>query len=231
MSCCGKIVCLSCSKENELVIEKLNEENAEKSKPLIPDLCAFCREPDKPFGLTIARIEARCARGDTEALSTLGIFYSKDRGTLRKDDLKALDCWIRAVDLGSDEACNNIAACHFEGLGVSKNLEKEVFFRLIGAVRGSVLARNGIGHDEYKSGNHEIGIRHWKIAAEAGMQPSLDELKKIYNADGKMPGKEFISKAYLDELYRVCHEAQEEVKSEAREKHCVLEGVLAKMKC
>ena len=83
------------------------------------------------------------------------------------------------------------------------------------------MARYNIGISEYKSGNHEIGIRHWKIAAEAGNQDSLNVLRDIYNADGNtsMPGKEFISKEYLDSAYRACHGAQMEVKTEEREKH------------
>ena len=82
----------------------------------------------------------------------------------------------------------------------------------------------------YNRGNHEIGIRHWKIAAEGGSQPSLNALKGIYNADGKMPGKEFISKECMDSLYRVCHDAQEEVQSEERGKHCTGNDA-TKMKC
>ena len=50
------------------------------------------------------------------------------------------------------------------------------------------------------------------------MQLSLDELKKIYLANGKMHGKECIGKEYLNKLYRMCHAAQEAVKSEGREK-------------
>ena len=56
------------------------------------------------------------------------------------------------------------------------------------------------------------------IAAEAGCQNSLNALRKIYNADDKEPGKEFISKEYLESIYRSCHEAQMEVKTEEREK-------------
>ena len=82
------------------------------------------------------------------------------------------------------------------------------------------MARHNIGWSEYYDlGNHEIAIRHWKIAAEAGYQISLDALKAIYNADGKQPGKEFISKDYLDFAHRACREAQEEVKTEERVKH------------
>ena len=47
----------------------------------------------------------------------------------------------------------------------------------------------------------------------------LDVLKDIYIDDDNTPGKEFISKEYLDFAYRACHGAQMEVKSEEREKH------------
>jgi hypothetical protein len=80
-----------------------------------------------------------------------------------------------------------------------------------------MCARNNIGCTEYNSGNHEIGIRHFKIAAEAGYQDSLNALRGIYN--GNRPGKEFISKDFLESTYRSCHEAQMEVASEEREKH------------
>ena len=104
-----------------------------------------------------------------------------------------------------------------------------LLFKRVGALRGSLVARHNIGNSEYFDlGNYEIAIRHWKIAAEAGCQPSLDNLKKIYNADGKIPGKEFISKECMNSLYRVCHDAQEEVKSEEREKH---RDDAANMKC
>ena len=68
-------------------------------------------------------------------------------------------------------------------------------------------------------GNHEVGIRHWKIAADAGNQNSLNALRDIYNASDKGPGREFVTKEYLNFAFRACHEAQMEVKSEAREKH------------
>ena len=141
-----------------------------------------------------------------------------DRG-LPKDELKALDCWIKDVELGSPGACTDIGICYSKGCGVSKDMERSALFYIVGALRGDMCARHNIGNSEYESGNCEIGIRHWKIAAEAGSQLSLNNLKKIYNADGKKPGKEFISKECMDSLYRVCHDAQEEVKSEAREKH------------
>ena len=97
-------------------------------------------------------------------------------------------------------------------------------FQRIGALRGSIVARHNSGVSEYYFGNHEIAIRHWKIAAEAGFQDSLNSLKKFHNADGKRPGKEFIGKEEMDTIYRSGHEAQMEVKSEEREKHASFES-------
>ena len=65
-------------------------------------------------------------------------------------------------------------------------------------------------------GRKFLAIRHWRIAAEAGFQKSLNALRDIYNSNGKFFGNEIITKEYLDYAYRACHETQMEVK---REKH------------
>ena len=201
-ACCGKLICVGC---NGLGIRQKT--------------CPFCRElrPDKEQ--YVRQLEARALKNDHNALRNLGVSFSKGKGGLPKDDLKALDCYIKAVELGSPVACTDIGRCYSRGCGVSKDMDRKAFFNRVGALRGCIYARNNLGGIEYDSGNHEIGIRHWRVAAEAGSQPSLDELRVIYNADGKKPGKEFITKECMDGLYRVCHDAQEEVKSEEREKH------------
>ena len=141
-------------------------------------------------------------------------------GEVEKDELKGLDCLIRAVELGSAVACTQIGNCYDKGYGVSVNEARAASFERAGALRGDVVARYNIGYSEYFNlDNHEIAIRHWKIAAEAGDQDSLDALKKIYNANGKMPGKDFISKEEMDTVYRSGYGAQMEVKTEEREKH------------
>ena len=217
-ACCGNMICVGCSRENQAVIKKQNEEkNAAKSKP---DACPFCREVRPSFDGHVRRLKARALKSDHVALKNLGCSFAEGSYGLPKDDLKALDCWIRAVEHGSPAACTRIADCYRKGDGVTVKKERAALFERVGALRGEIAARHNIGCFEYDDlDNHEIGIRHWKIAAEGGSQPSLNALKGIYNADGKMPGKEFISKECMDRLYRVCHDAQEEIKSEEREKH------------
>ena len=213
MPCCGSLICMACFKGNGESIKKQNEEK--KSGKKLAFTCPFCREPvptclDEEYAL----IQARCLQKDHVALSEMGNIYWRGGRGIAKDDLKALDCYIRAAELGSGDACVRIGTSYTEGNGVA------ALFERAGALRGEIAARHNIGCSEYDTfGNHEIAIRHWKIAAEAGMQASLNELRRIYNADGKRPGKEFISKEYLDFAYRACHEAQMEVKSDEREKH------------
>jgi TPR repeat protein len=144
--------------------------------------------------------------------------YRNGEGGVVKNDLKALDCYIRAVELGSAEACVGIGISFDTGNGVSVDKKRAALFEQVGALRGDIAARHDIGVSEYNDfGNHEIAIRHWKIAAEAGHQNSLNALRAIYNNDGL--GKEFISKEEMDTVYRSGHEAQMEIKTEEREKH------------
>ena len=213
--CCGNMICAGCDAENQALLKRQSK----------PDTCPFCRElSPSSDGEYVRQLEARALKNDHVALRNLGCsfeagFFGLQGSPVPQDYLKALDYLIRAVELGSPEACDTIGTCYSEGKGVSKDMDRKALFFTVGSLRGCISARHNIGCSEYNSGNHEIGIRHWKIAAEAGSQPSIDTLKKIYNANGKMPGKEFISKERMDSIYRVGHDAQEEVKSEAREKH------------
>jgi TPR repeat protein len=203
--------------ENKESINKQNEENAGKK---IAFTCPFCREPDATGPEHLRRLQARCLQNDRNAFMRMGSLYLMGKYGLAKDDLKAFDCWIRAIELGSPEACTCIAGFkESKSNGTAIDKERTNLFRRVGALRGDIGARQIIGRAEYKLGNHEIAIRHWKIAAEAGLQESLNELRDIYNADGKFPGKEFISKEEMDTVYRSGHEAQMEIKSEKREKH------------
>jgi hypothetical protein len=210
-ACCGNLICVGCVEESLALIKKQNGKNT----------CAFCREPQPSSDREYNRqLEARALKNDHMALMNLGLCFMNGSYGLPQDDLKALDYWIRAVEHGSDQACTRIGNSYDDGHSVAIDKKRAALFERVGALRGDILALHNIGISEYDSGNHEAGIRHWKIAAEGGSQPSLDVLKKIYNdADGEMPGKEFISKEYLESTYRACHKAQMEVKSEEREKH------------
>ena len=217
-ACCGNEICKACYIENRESINKQNEEKNPGKKVALT--CPFCREPVPTTYLELLhQLQARCPQNSRNTLTATGELYQDGQYGSARDDLKALDCFIRAVELGSPSACFKIGKSYHDGKGVAVNKERAALFERIGALRGDIDARHNIGHTElYGLGNHEVAIRHWKIAAEAGYQLSLDALKKIYIANSERPGKKIISKECMDSLYRVCHEAQGVVKSEAREK-------------
>jgi len=246
--CCGKHICTACIQENR----RVNSNNVgicgEKIVALTALTCPFCRvleptckvqsEEEKAWLRTainlreehIRQLEVRSSKGDGTAYSCLGDIYYKGYFDLDKDEMKALHYFILGAELGSSEACGNIGMVLGEGKGVPVDKVKAASFYRAGALRGDVACRHIIGDLEYDEfSNHELGIRHWKIAASAGCQPSLNSLRDIYNANGNKPGKEFIGKDELDSIYRAGHEAQQEVKTEEREKH--FEGAGEIFKC
>ena len=219
--CCGKSICKACFTKNIEFIAKQNNKNSGKTnkKPIV-ETCPLCRELEATsVGIVLRRLEVRASQGDYGSWEILAEIYELGMHGLRKDQLKANDCWIRATELGSVNACANMASSFRKGTGgIPVDMNKFALFDKVAVIRGDVTSRHNMGVREYASGNHEDAIRHWKIAAEAGSQPSLNGLRDIFNSDGKFPGKEFISKGDLDNIYRAGHEAQEMVKSEEREK-------------
>jgi len=216
--CCSKRICNACVIENIRVIEKTNQAHT----------CPFCRELEPSEATeSIRRLVVRSSNGDGAAYNQLGNAYT-DGIYATKDEMRALHYFILGAELGSAAACDNLGAFfqHSE-FGLREDKDKAASFYRVGALRGNVLSRHAIGDLEYDEfGNHELAIRHWKIAATAGMQPSLTRLRDIYNANGKKPGKEFIGKDELDSIYRAGHDSQEEIKSEEREKHFEGEDIL-----
>ena len=211
-SCCGQTICLGCENENSTFVRK-------KNKASDAQMCPFCRAPVPFPDELLLQLEERGMKGSGEAYAYLGRIYLYGDYQVAIDELKAFDYLIRGAELGSSEACGRIASCYDEGTFVRYNEKRAALLETVAAVRGCVVSRNNIGVAEYNSENYELGIRHWKIAAEAGNQIPLDALKRVYNADGKLPGLEFIDKDDLDEICRKCHEAQEMRKSPEREKH------------
>ena len=160
-TCCGNEICLACYKENKVSINKQNEKNTGKKVALT---CPFCREPAPTSMEYERRLQARCLQNDLNALPMMGERYREGKYGTPKDDLKSLDYYIRAVELGSGEACANIGKGYREGNGVAVDKKKAALFNRVGALRGDIVSRHNIGSSEYHDlGNHEIAIRHWKL--------------------------------------------------------------------
>lgn len=205
--CCGKAICGGCHSEHV-------ETSGDSGGGLVS--CPFCRAPELAELDFVRELEARfSSHNDKEACLILGHSYTEGKH-VPKVLMKALSHFILAAELGSAQACSNVGLHLNDGISIPKDTEEAAFLYRAGAFRGCVVARDNIGVHEYAAENLEIAIRHWKNSAEAGNQRSLDRIKNIFNR--KLVGNDFISKEYMDSVYRVCHDAQVNVKSEDRKR-------------
>ena len=213
LECCRNKICRGCySEETAILTKKHGGQYYERTR-----LCPFCRAPDTCFTFEEEEklLEAQASRGDVTAHDILAENFLEDPAL----QMKGLYHLLQGIELGSSESCLMLSRLLKDGgcETIKPAPKKADIFRLTAAVRGDIGARHECGTVSYDRGNHELGIQHWKVAAEAGMQPSLDALKYIYSND--RPGKEFISKEDMASIDRACHQAQKEVWSEQREKH------------
>ena len=224
--CCGTVVCIGCDRERDELL-------GSSDNKVLHANCPFCREPDPTtIEELVRRTKARALKNDPQALYIVGMYYDKGSDGLPVDKLKALHYWTRAAELGNPRAMTNIGVRYNHGEELPVDREKATFFFRAAALNGNIEGRHNLGITEYYDlGNHRVGIRHFKIAAEAGSQLSLNHLKRIYNGYGGSPRKDFIRKDTLDSLFRACHDAQEQVKSEGREKHKEGEEDVYMFKC
>ena len=231
-ACCGKAIREGCMGESQKFVDKQTEQ-----------VCPFCREVEpQSCEECVRQLETRAKKDDPLAWCLLGMYFESGETpsnpvsgikhkVVKRDILRGVDCWIRAAELGNARACGFLSVSYKRGDGVSVDKERTLLLYRVGTLRGDIISRHYLGSSEYGKGNHEVAIHHWKIAAEAGNQLSLDKLTYIFNAESKIPGEEFISKEYLNKAYRLCHEAQKKVKSEEREKHTQAQDLVIEMKC
>jgi len=223
MPCCGKTLCCGCTQSNQLTIIKTNEKRIEKAKkeqlpppPLLELTCSFCRtempEPDERGDEQILnRTQKRVEMKDSDALLQLSHYYRDGQYGLSPDEGKYLELIHQAASLGSADAHSNLGNIYRLGkCGVSPDIEKARSHFEAGAKRGHVTSRHNLGAFDYLNGNKKTAVRHWRLSAAAGYQPSVDLLIKCFQ-------KGLLSKESLEKSIRAKHEACEAIRSEDRD--------------
>ena len=94
--------------------------------------------------------------------------------------------------------------------GLEVDEKKATYYYELAAMGGSAQARNNLGCLEEDGGNVDRAMKHWKIAARAGHEDSLDAVKKGFQY-GLVTKDEYAS------TLRAHHERQKETKSEERD--------------
>jgi TPR repeat protein len=156
--CCGKSICAGCHYSSWKSGNK----------------CPFCnsdragKTDEEAVGEMMKRVEVN----DAFAIFMLGSNYYHGQLGLQRDQVKAIELYTRAAELGLGKAHNNLALI-YDGKG---DMKKAKFHYEAAAMAGDEVARNNIGFMEDDSGNIERAVKHWIIAASAGSFGSMHNL-------------------------------------------------------
>lgn len=181
MVCCGKSICGGCILKNAATIDEKNIKKAAKDPPEPPiDLtCPYCRENIEQETFNEKR-DKRMEKGDASAINNMAKSYKEGLHGLPKDEVKALELHCDAAELGSASSFKSVSVAFYNGNVVKCDVQKAKKFAKIAAKKGDVFARHNLGIYEERAGRMGIAVKHWIIAASAGLQGSLDKLKAAF---------------------------------------------------
>ena len=173
-ACCGKVMCSGCV-HAPVYDDQGNEVDSEK--------CPFCRVPriSESDEENIKRIKKRVEAGDAMAMHTLGVYYDKGIHGFPQDYTKALEFYHMAAELDNADAYHNIGCAYDNGEGVEVDAKKALYYYEQAAIRGNGVARNNLGNSEVLAGNMDRMVKHRIIAAGAGDDKSLEQIKLMYS--------------------------------------------------
>ena len=215
--CCGKLICNGCTAETARATRVINAKRAKKKQPPLDHTCSFCRLVPRP---SKSQYEVRIRNGDGKAAFNLaGQYRNGDADNdIPKDEAKSLELLHHAADnLGYSAAMSKLGSKFVFGLdGAPIDIVKGRKYSEDAVKVGNVDARFTLGSIEFKEENIGLAIRHWKLAAAAGCEPSVRLLWKFF-----FRGE--LEKAELEETLRAHKECCDVMSSEERERCKLLE--------
>lgn len=180
-SCCGKTICLGC--KYTAVTDRASENEARSlgNRPLLPHCCPFCRQrSDVTDDESLRRINHRIGLNDAHGYHMLAWAHHNGQYGLAPDGKKAFDLWLKAAELGSPEAKSKISVLYMKGEGVAQDEKKGLWYMEMAALGGCMASRHNLGVFELKKRrNLNRALRHWMIAAGAGVDQSLERIESL----------------------------------------------------
>jgi tetratricopeptide (TPR) repeat protein len=148
----------------------------------------------------------RVEGNDVSAICLLASHYHHGRAGFQQNHAKAIELFTKSADLGSSMAHFNLAYI-LEGGG---DLKKAKFHYGAAAMLGHEGARYNLGSLEAKYGNIDQAVKHWNIAASAGIFFAMHQLITGY-------GFGRISRESIDSTLIAYNSSCAEMRSEARD--------------
>jgi tetratricopeptide (TPR) repeat protein len=197
MSCCCKAICNGCDYANE----------KREFEAGLEHRCAFCREPaPKSHKEADKNVMKRVKKNDPAAMCRMG------KGRYHQGDYEtALKYLMKAAELGHADAHFSLSFMHHGGLGVEKDVKKELHHLEEAAIAGHPTARHNLGCIEASNDRYKRAKKHFIIAANLGYHDSLRCLLKLH------AGGHASKEDYADAL-RAYQAALDATKSVEREK-------------
>ena len=197
--CCGKHICSGC-------IYAMAQSEGDDS------LCPFCRTPvGNSDEEDINRLEKLMEKGNGGAFYNLAGCYARGRKGMPQNGAKANELLLKAGELGCAEAYFNLGIVYGNGMGVEIDEEKAKHYWELAAMNGNVKARHNLGALEGRTGNSQRAMKHFILAARAGLDEALDTVKLRF-----MNG--IVTKDEYANTLRAYQKSKDEMKSEARDK-------------
>jgi len=216
-SCCGKRICIGCE-----YAMKMSEGK---------DLCAFCRTPPASSDEEeIERTKNLMDKGNAEAFNYFSGYYIRGMNGMPQDYQKARELWLKAGEHGCAEGYYNLGVVHEHGNGVDIDMKKAKYYWELAAMNlyeWKVQSRRLLGSIEGQAGNDHRAFKHYTIAARAGDKGCLDVIKKAFEfKDGLMRLRGIVTKDEYAKTLRGYQKAQDDMKSDMRDKAATLDIIL-----
>lgn len=182
--------------------------------------CPFCRKPvaqnDKE---RIELTKKRLLVNDSNAYHMMGGHHLMGSMGLKKDVRKALECIEKAAELGLNVAYHTLGSIYSGGMGVEKDAAKALHYYRLAAIGGNVHSRHALGVKAYfgEPRQVELAVKHWLLAAEAGHDESLKNVKLGYQMIPE-DQKGCITKDVYTKTLRAHKSATDQIKSDQRDK-------------
>eukprot|EP00984_Skeletonema_dohrnii_P002048 scaffold682_cov105-Skeletonema_dohrnii-CCMP3373.AAC.18 len=166
MGCCSKIICRGCE-----IADRLREKEAN-----LHHACPFCRHPiPETEEESDKDVMKRVEKNDPVAMTTIGRTHYE-----RGEYGAAFEYYTKAAELGDVDAHNHLSILYRDGEGVEKDEKKELYHLEVAAIAGHLDARHNLGCYEGGRGRFERGVKHHIIAANLGLDESIEMLMKLY---------------------------------------------------
>mmetsp|Transcript_16035 Transcript_16035/g.27287 ORF Transcript_16035/g.27287 Transcript_16035/m.27287 type:complete len:318 (+) Transcript_16035:274-1227(+) len=200
-SCCSKEICNGCNYANQ----KREFEGKLERK------CPFCRKlapstMDEVDKQTMKRIEAN----DPVAMRQWG-----REQYIKGNYSRAFEYLTKAAELGDITAHDSLSCMYHNGQGVEKDRGKEIYHMEEAAIGGHPKARHNLGVYEVNRGWIERGVKHFIIAANLGLEQSMEDLPVSYSIGND--SKELVSQEDLVGVRRAYQATIDATKSPQRE--------------